>query len=166
MEEWVREKAMLLSEEFKHYRSLDSYLVKLSSLAYDVEDYAFGDTAKAKTIYEQVLKHPLLADYISNLSCYRDDVESRISSDPRLRKLRDYSDVLLKVLSSTPCREVREIREVSRDATFRIEGVVEKSKREEISMKHRQVKAPNIVFWIGLVLLLIGVMFILKKLIH
>lgn len=161
MEEWINEKALVLSSEFKHYKSLDSFLVKLSSLAYDVEDYAFGDQLKAKTIFEEILKHRLLSEYISILSCHRDEIEARIARDPRIRKLRDYSDVLFKVLSSTPCRESRTIDTSTREATFRIEQEEERVVARKPIEKIAGLKTHRIFLWIGVALVVLAIIYAL-----
>lgn len=125
MDPWLLERISLLSQEFRHFKTLDSYLIKLSSLAYDLEDHCFGDVERAKELLKEVLTHPLMADHVSLLSCYRDIIESQIQRDPRLKKLKEYGDILMNTLSSVSCKEIRELT-TTREATFRIE------KREEI----------------------------------
>lgn len=143
MDPWLQEKISLLSDEFKHYRSIDSYLIKLSSLAYDLEDYCYGDIQKAREFLEKILTHSSIVSYIAHLSCYRDAIEAQIQKDPRIRKLRDYSDILLKVLSETPCKEERTM-EFSREATFRIEKKEEEASKE-IAHKHLRLNRDLII---------------------
>lgn len=136
MDPWLQDKINMLSDEFKHYRSIDSYLIKLSSLIYDLEDYCYGDIQRARNLLEKILTHSSIINYIAHLSCYKDAIEAQIQRDPRIKKLREYSDILLKVLSETPCKEERNI-EFSREATFRIE-----KKEEEVTkeIKHKHLR--------------------------
>ncbi|MEM1773205.1 MAG: hypothetical protein QXQ71_05235 [Desulfurococcaceae archaeon] len=134
MDPWLQDRINMLSDEFKHYRSIDSYLIKLSSLIYDLEDYSYGDIQRARILLEKILTHPSIINHMAHLSCYKDTIEAQIQRDPRVRKLRDYSDVLIKVLSETPCKEEKSM-ELSREATFRIEKK-EEEVTEEIKHKH------------------------------
>jgi hypothetical protein len=161
LDPWLQEKIALLADEFKHYRSIDSYLIKLSSLAYDLEDYCYGDVQKARNFMEKILKHPSLNNYMSHLSCYKDAIEAQVQRDPRVKKLREYSDILLSVLSEIPCREEKGI-ELSRDATFRIEKKEEtvRSVKRKQHILSRDI-AVKISIAIGVILALLGLIYAL-----
>jgi hypothetical protein len=165
---FIEEKARELAEEFKYYRSLDSYLVKLTSLAYDVEDFEFGNIEGAKALFEAVLRHSKLSNYMSSLSCYKDSIEAKIMSDPRLKKLREYRDVLMSILSESTCREVVPIESISREATFRIEKVEEAKEavKERPTTYVTEVKRPwlsKIFIWAGVAVLILVLIYALLR---
>lgn len=163
MELWIQEKVNLLYEELKHLRTVDSYLVKLSSLAYDVEDYCFGDLGKARDVFEKIIKHPRISSQLTTLSCYVDLVESQIHRDPRFKKLRNYSDLIKSVLAGMPCREVEKPLEVSREATFRIEKaevehVEEVRKRKFVKLRSEDLL--KVITLFGIIVLIIAILLI------
>ncbi|MEM4717776.1 MAG: hypothetical protein QXE81_03335 [Desulfurococcaceae archaeon] len=163
MDPWLHERISLLSQEFKHFKTLDSFLVKLSSLVYDLEDHCFGDVDKAKELFKDALSHPLMTEHISLLSCYRDLIESQIQRDPRLKKLREYNEILTNALSRAPCKETRELTTM-REATFRIE---KKEEIKEIVEKPRQFMRRD--FWVkvsiavGVALIVLALIILLQR---
>ncbi|MEM4664072.1 MAG: hypothetical protein QXP67_04000 [Desulfurococcaceae archaeon] len=119
---WLEEKIRVTVNELKYVRSVDGFLVKLSSLLYDIQDECLGDSSCTKSCLEKALNHPMLREELSKLSCYVDMVEKMVTSDPRFKSLRDYADLLIGVLRGIEC--VGSLPEVSREPTFRIERKV------------------------------------------
>jgi len=153
LELWFEERVKVLASEIRYVKSVDGYLVKLSSLAYDIEEYCYGDVDRARELFEKALRHPLVMSELKTLSCYKDVVEANIQRDPRVKKLREYSSVLFKVLSEIPCREGKPLS-VSREATFRVEKA-EEAAREGVKVvkTERRVEPQRVLFIAGLALL-------------
>ncbi|MEM1628049.1 MAG: hypothetical protein QXP02_03855 [Desulfurococcaceae archaeon] len=116
----IEEKMKVFVSELKYVKSIDGYMVKLSTLVYDLENTCLGDydCVKDKLIY--VLRHPFVAKELSNLACYKDEILNTIETNPRFKNLRKYINVVEEAMKDIQCIERREL-ERSRDATFRIE---------------------------------------------
>lgn len=159
MDLWFRERVQVLAEELRYSKSIDGYLVKLSSLVYDLEDYCYGDVENARKLFEKALTHPSIVSELGALSCYRDVVEASIQRDPRMKKLRDYADILAKVLSEIPCRAEKQLS-VSREATFRVERA-EAAKEEAIAFRaRRRTLLVKLLVITGVVLLIAAILII------
>ncbi len=171
LEIWLEERVKAVAGELGYVKTVDGFLVKLSTLLYEITNECFGNPECARGLFEKALKHPLLARELSRLSCYADAVKKTVEADPRFRDLRTYSDVLLGVLASLECRG--EALEFSRDATFRI---VEKEELERREVIEERAKKPLLLkprkryltyFVIGLVaaaVLLIAILLVVSKL--
>lgn len=161
MDLWFQEKIQVLAEELRYSKSVDGYLVKLSSLVYDLEDY-YGDVKKARELFEKILKHPLIVNELKALSCYKDVVEAGIQRDPRIKKLREYADILTRTLSEIPCKEEKQLS-ISREATFRVEEVeVRREKRPLVKTTRRTLLVKTLVA-IGVTLLIVALILILLR---
>ncbi|MFZ8783554.1 MAG: hypothetical protein ACO2OR_06200 [Desulfurococcaceae archaeon] len=120
MEFWLEEKVKILASELKHARSIDTYLVKMSSLIYELEDQCLGGTNCVVDLFRKVLEHPALSREISTLACHTDEVLHLVQENPRFRNLRNYLSVVEDVLRKTTCVSEKELV-VTREPTFRIE---------------------------------------------
>lgn len=116
----IEEKLKIFLSELKYVKSIDGYMVKLSTLVYDLENICLNDDNCTREKLKYVLKHPLVVKELSNLVCYKDEVLSAVEFNPRFKNLRKYNDVFVDILGTTKCAEGKEL-ERTRDATFRIE---------------------------------------------
>lgn len=162
MDLWFQDKIQVLAEELRYSKSVDGYLVKLSSLVYDLEDYCYGDVKKARELFEKILKHPLIVNELKTLSCYRDVVEASIQRDPRIKKLREYVDILIRTLSEIPCKEEKQLS-ISREATFRVEEVeVRKEKKAAVRAARKTLLVKTLVA-VGVALLIVALVLMLLR---
>lgn len=162
MDLWFQDKIQTLAEELRYSKSVDGYLVKLSSLVYDLEDYCYGDVKKARELLEKILKHPLIVNELKALSCYRDVVEASIQRDPRIKKLREYADILTRTLTEVPCKEEKQLS-ISREATFRVEEVeVRKGEKVAVQTTRRTLLVKTLIT-IGVVLLIVALVLMLLR---
>lgn len=163
MDFWFEERVHVLASELKYVKSVDGYLVKLVSLAYDLEDQCYGDIIQAKRYFEKALRHPSVKYQLTSLSCYRDIVEATVQKDPRFKKLRDYIDVLNSVLAEIECREEKSLT-TSREATFRIEATdkrnIESRRYWIFSKKHQEILV-KVIIGIGVLLVILALLLIL-----
>ncbi|MCC6025199.1 MAG: hypothetical protein LM555_02740 [Desulfurococcaceae archaeon] len=166
MEFWLEEKVRILASELKYARSIDTYLVKMSSLIYELEDQCLGDTKCVVDLFRKVLEHPALSREISTLACHIDEVLHVVQENPRFRNLRNYLSVVEDVLRKTTCVSEKELV-VTREPTFRVE-------REEYRALERPVitaikqKLPlklllKICAVVAAVLILLGVILIITS---
>ncbi|MEM1612500.1 MAG: hypothetical protein QXH02_03995 [Desulfurococcaceae archaeon] len=155
MDLWFQEKIQVLAEELRHSKSIDGYLVKLSSLVYDLEDYCYGNVERARELFEKTLKHPLIANELRALSCYRDVVEASIQRDPRIKKLREYADILARILSEIPCREEKRLS-ISREATFRVEEAETRKEEKAVVRSTRRTLLIKMLMATGVILLIVA----------
>lgn len=166
MEFWLEEKVRTLASELKYARSIDTYLVKMSSLIYELEDQCLGGTKCVVDLFRKVLEHPALSREISTLACHTDEVLHVVQENPRFRNLRNYLSVVEDVLRKTTCVSEKELV-VTREPTFRVE-------REEYRALERPVittikqKLPlklllKICAVVAAVLILLGVILIITS---
>ena len=120
MEVWLEEKVRVLASELKYARSVDTYLVKFSSLIYELEDQCLGDSNCIRDLFKRILEHPTLTKEISTLACHVDEVIHAIQENPRFKNLRNYVDLVEDVLKKTSCISEKELV-VTREPTFRVE---------------------------------------------
>jgi len=120
MEVWLEERVRVLASELKYARSVDTYLVKFSSLIYELEDQCLGDSNCIRDLFKRILEHHVLAREISTLACHVDEVIHVIQGDPRFKNLRNYVDLIEGVLKNTTCISEKELA-VTREPTFRVE---------------------------------------------
>lgn len=120
MEIWLEDKVRVLVSELKYARSVDTYLIKFSSLIYELEDQCLGDSKCVRELFRKILEHPALSKEISALACHIDEVLHVVQEDPRFKNLRGYLDVIEDVLSKTTCTSEKELV-ITREPTFRVE---------------------------------------------
>ncbi len=125
--------------EVGYGRSVDWYLIKLSSIAYEIEDLCRHGECNPMDLFRDFLGDKRVQRMIEPLSCYRDEVISLIRGNPRFKVLRRYVDIIESTLESIPCREKREIEVVPRPATWVIEERLEKP------LKRRVLEKPELV---------------------
>ena len=168
MDVWLDERIRSLAEELKYVKSVDSYLIKLSSLVYDLEDYSYGDEKATREMLEKALRNPLLVERLKPLSCYVDVVEASILGDPRMKKLRGYVDVIVKVLSEIPCKEEKPLV-VSREATFRVEKAEKETEERRgyvVKATERKSTLVRVLTLIGVVLVAVAILAIVLSILH
>lgn len=162
MDLWFQEKIQVLAEELRYSKSVDGYLVKLTSLVYDLEDYCYGDVKKTRELFEKILEHPLIVNELKALSCYRDVVEANIQRDPRIKKLREYADVLIRTLSEVPCKEEKQLS-ISREATFRVEEVEVRKEEKSAVQPIRKALLVKALITVGVILLIVALALMLSR---
>ena len=125
MEDWVvDEVAEEFVREVGYGRSVDWYLIKLSSAIYRLESACYGDV---EVCVRKFLNKPEVRGALAPLACYRDAVRELILT-PRHRGLQPYMDLILETLSSLKCSGRERIVDVMRAETY----VVESGKEEEV----------------------------------
>lgn len=164
---WIDELVKRTSAELRYVRSVDGFLVKLSTLLYDVSGECAGDSSCTRACFEKALRHPVLEKELSRLSCYKDVAFKMIAEDPRFKSLRNYIDVLRRALDETMCSGTE--MDVYREATFRIEEEdVEKRTTVDAGLlpepvKTRWYKIAAVAFiGVALVLLLLAVIMLIR----
>lgn len=160
---WLEEKIAITVNELKYIRSVDGFLVKLSSLLYDIIDECFGDSSCARSYFEKALNHPTLRQELARLSCHVDIVEKTLMGDPRFKLLRQYGDILMSVLGEIEC--VSGLPEISRDATFRLEKrEVNQPKAVKPLQKVKTIEWEKIVVYVSITVAIILVVIALLRL--
>lgn len=160
---WLEEVVKKVSGELKYVRSVDGFLVKLSTLLYDIVDECAGDVSCSRSNFERALRHTVLRNELSRLSCHRDVAIKIVSEDPRFKSLRSYLDIFESALEEIECSEGG--LEVYREATFRLEKepVQPEPYEMEVVGKPKWVK-PIVVASVALavVLILLAVLLLVR----
>ena len=118
-------------------KSIDWYLIKLSSVVTSIKDvYGVEESYK---VFEDFLNIDVVVKALEPLACYVDIVEERVGRDPRFSSLRPYISTLVRVLRSVECRDVG-LTTTVREPTFKVEGSVSRS----YEVKVRRVRKPLI----------------------
>lgn len=112
--------------EVGYGRSIDWYLVKLSSIAYEIEDYCRQGICDSIKLFNEFINNERVLKALEPLSCFKDDVISTINSNPRFKILRKYVSTIESTLATLTCKETRELEIVPRPATWVIEEKIEK----------------------------------------
>jgi hypothetical protein len=162
VEVWLEEKVRVLASELRYARSIDTYLVKFSSLIYELEDQCLGDYGCIRDLFKRILEHPALIREISTLACHVDEVIHMIQGDPRFKNLRNYGDLVEEVLKKTTCIGEKELV-ATREPTFRVERE-ERVKLEKPTITSIKYKLPlelllKIAFIVAIILIVLGVLF-------
>lgn len=137
---WLSEKVKVIASDLRYVKSVDGFLVKLSSLIYDISDECLGEEKCIRMYFEKALVHPLLRQQLERLACYTDVVEKLVLGDPRFKVLRNHLETLLSTLRELKCTEPG--LEIAREATFRIERAEEKA--EKVPVPQPQVAAKRL----------------------
>ncbi len=119
--------------EVSYGRSIDWYLVKLSSIVYEIEDLCRYGECDPEVLFKDFLSDKRVRKALEPLACYRDDVLAFITSNPRFRNLRRYTRVIEGFLAGLPCT-AKELEVVPRPATWVIE-------EEAVGARRRREKA-------------------------
>ncbi|MCC6041295.1 MAG: hypothetical protein LM557_03870 [Desulfurococcaceae archaeon] len=162
MEHWLEDKARIMASELKYARSVDTYLVKFSSLIYELEDQCLGDSACVVNSFRRVLGHPSLSKEISTLACHVDEVLHLVQEDPRFKNLRGYIGVFEEVLRSVACVSEKELA-ITRQPTFRVEReeAIVKPERQVVVIAKREIPLQvllKIVAIVAVVLVVVGLL--------
>ncbi len=91
-------------DSLSYVKSIDGFLIKTTTMVYNVEDYCRLAGCDPVETVERVLSDERVKKYLVAFSCYRDNIVSQINSDPRYKKLRRYTSILSSVLGSLECR--------------------------------------------------------------
>lgn len=96
-----------LRRSIDYIKTIDGFLVKLSSIAYDIEDNCSSGICDSSDIFKKLIESNELADVLSRFSCYVGEIESFIKNDPRHRVLRKYLSIITDRLKTLKCIEDR-----------------------------------------------------------
>jgi len=130
--------ARVFTNEVLLGKSIDWYLIKLSSVVTSIKDI-YGIESSYK-VFEEFLNMSIVTKALEPLACYVDVVEERVSRDPRFSSLRPYKSILVKTLRSIECRDVG-LSTMVRESTFKIEDSVDSRSYE---VKVRKARKPLI----------------------
>jgi hypothetical protein len=86
-----------------YVKSVDGFLIKTSTLIYGIEDYCSKAGCDPSSLLEDILRRDHVRKYLKAFACYRDNILSSISSDPRYKNIRKYEEIIRKVLSEIEC---------------------------------------------------------------
>ncbi|RLG81173.1 MAG: hypothetical protein DRO13_01850 [Thermoprotei archaeon] len=153
-----------LKDSLSYVRSIDGFLVKLSNVVYDLEEYCDKDVCDPVEVVKAILSSKELALHISRLSCHKDLVYSAIANDPRHRVLRKYLDVIRSILDSSECSDANALETHVYPATWAKERMAWKRWHKGTAERGTSLNLDNLVkslviisftlFIIALVLLL------------
>ena len=112
--------------EVGYGRSIDWYLVKLSSIVYEIEDLCRYSMCDSLELFNEFISNERVLKALEPLSCFKDDVVNIINSNPRFKILRKYVRTIESTLATLTCKETKELEIVPRPATWVIEEKIEK----------------------------------------
>ncbi|MCD6301126.1 MAG: hypothetical protein J7L82_03545 [Staphylothermus sp.] len=121
--EYVLEKFL---KDIDTCKSVDCFLIKLSSAIFSLEDYLKGNPYVEKTDEELVLDFLYNEDVqrvLADLADFKDLVLAKIHGDVRFRNLRKYDELLVEAITSASQKynPRTSLFTVKRDALWRIE---------------------------------------------
>ncbi len=87
-----------------YVKSIDGFLIKTTTMVYNVEEYCRVMGCDPVETVRDILMDPRVRRFLTPFSCYRDNISSQVSSDPRYKKLRKYLDAILGVLETLECK--------------------------------------------------------------
>lgn len=167
LDPWLEEKINELSMEIEECRTIDCLLVKLTTLVHDVEEYTSSIPSRdrrglSRGIFEEIIRHPKTINRLSILSCHVDIVKSMLWATPRFKKLREYEDILIRILENTECNSSRYL-DISREPTYVIERE-EYLRREPLYTRgKRRIKR---VILVGIVVVLVTLAMLIYHLVY
>jgi len=92
-----------LKASFSYAKSVDTFLVKLGSVAYEIESSCTSSSCDSREVFKAVIYSGELAEYFKKLACYKSEVLERVISDPRHKILRKYLDIIENRLNTLEC---------------------------------------------------------------
>ncbi|HID80142.1 MAG TPA: hypothetical protein EYP48_00285 [Ignisphaera sp.] len=92
--------------------SVDWFLIKLSSAIDELEELSRSSKDSMRSYLKAFLGDERVKRCLARFSCYLEEVEHAIVSDPRFRSLRPYLNDIVEAIKSVPCidRETTYIR--------------------------------------------------------
>ncbi len=112
--------------EVSYGRSVDWYLVKLSSIAYEIEDLCKYGVCDSLELFNEFINNERVLRVLEPLSCFKEEVVNMIHSNPRFKILRKYVKIIESTLTTLICKEAKELEIMPRPATWVIEEKIEK----------------------------------------
>lgn len=106
-------------------KTIDGFLIKLSSIVYDIEDKCSSGFCNSIDLFKELVYSKELNDVFSRFSCYIGEIESIVTRDPRHRILRKYLSILINRLSSLECIEDKRYDTLTPSATWLKERISE-----------------------------------------
>jgi len=155
--------------EVGYGRSVDWYLVKLSSIAYEIEDLCRHNVCDSLELFNEFINNERVLRALEPLSCFKDEVVDTINSNPRFKILRKYVKIIESTLTTLICKEAKELEIVPRPATWVIEEKIEKQlpKKpiEKIMVGKPRWDIEKTITYIVIAIFIIGVILIIYSLI-
>ncbi len=158
--------------EVGYGRSIDWYLVKLSSVVSSINDLCRGGVCDPRELFTEFLSNERVRRALSSLACYRGEVVEMIKSSPRFRNLRNFLDLIENALSSIECISKKELEYIPRPATW----VIESREREAVAPKpvvkrEHRLRMPSsglerTIFIVSIVLFIIVVLVLILHLVR
>ncbi|MCD6488735.1 MAG: hypothetical protein J7K21_05880 [Desulfurococcales archaeon] len=133
--------------EVSYGRSVDWYLVKLSSIASSIEDLCRGTNIDPRDLFRDFLEDNKVRKALEKLSCYSGDAIESIKNDPRFKNLRRYIDLIEQTLARIPCVE-KELEVIPRPATWSIEYMEKKAEEKHVLHKPKAYISKDLGSWI------------------
>jgi len=114
IERYVR----MLAQSLTYVRSIDGFLVKLGSIAYEIESACKSVSCDPHEVFREMLFSDQLIEMLKPFSCYKDEVASVITSDPRHKVLRSYLDLIVARLEKLECIQEKAIETLTPPSTW------------------------------------------------
>ena len=156
--------------EVSYGRSVDWYLVKLSSIAYEIEDHCRYGTCDSLELFNMFINNERVLKALEPLSCFKDEVISTINNNPRFKILRKYNKIIESTLTTLICKEAKELEIMPRPATWVIEEKIEKQKKlprkllEKVMISKPKWDIEKTITYIVIAVFIIGVFLIIYSL--
>lgn len=153
-------------EEVRYGRSIDWYLIKLSSTVSSIEDLCRNNVCDPRELFKDFINDYRVRNSLKPLACNKDVVEKNVLENPRFRNLRKYLEMLVEVLNSIECsrEEARGVETIERPATWRLESeeYISRKREKEILLRKLRRKRFSIALDIGSKITLISlIMFVI-----
>lgn len=160
-----------LRSSVNYIKTIDGFLVKLSSIVYDIEDKCSSGLCDSINLFSKLMYSDELVSVFSRFSCYIGEIESIVRKDPRHRILRKYLSILVNRLSSLECIEDKEYdtltpvptwlkERISESGVF-VEEIPRTRTRRSLFWRNNIVESSwKILFIISIVLLIISLVII------
>lgn len=112
--------ADIFIESINYCRSVECFLIKLSSIVDRIEDWCRYSKYTPSYVFNTFISMPRVSRVLSPLACYIDDVRS-LAQQIRFKKLSNYIPLLLNHLVQIPCSNPEKIREIERPPMYILE---------------------------------------------